>query len=184
MSKRKQNESLLPEKLSAVMRVALKDEDRAFKSPFYKIDMGGWHDPVWEDSTYLSDDDDLEPVCCHVCLAGAVMAGTLKLDKTKEGSPDLWPELDNRLLSLDEIREGSIASALMTGEYDLSSLQPNLICNGVVDIENAILDRIGEAPTYCIEGHGNANEADPVKVRKNWRKWMFRCVRALEARGL
>jgi len=184
MSKRKQNGSLLPDSLSGVMRVALKDEARAFKSPFYKIDMGGWHDPVWEDSTYLSDDDDLEPARCDVCLAGAVMAGTLKLDRAKEGTPDLWPELDCRLQSLDQIREGSISSALLEGEYDLSSLPSNAICGGVVDVENAILEKIGDAPTYHMEGHGNSNEADPVKVRKDWRKWMFRCARELEARGL
>jgi hypothetical protein len=186
MSKRKQIETLLPDSLSGVMRVALKDEARAFKSPFYRIDMGGWHDPIWEDSTYLTDDDDdiNEPARCDVCLAGAVMAGTLKLDRATEGSPDLWPELNSRLQSLDSIRDGSIASALLEGEYDLSSLPPHPICSGVVDVENAILEKIGEAPIYFIEGHGNVDETDPNIVRKEWRKWMFRCARELEARGL
>ena len=166
-------EETLPDTLSGMIRIALKDEDRAFRSVFHRIDMGGWHDPVWEDSVCITDD--YKPVRCNVCLAGAVMAGTLKLEKELEGTPDLWPELCNRLQSLDNIRDGGIASALLEGEYDISSLPPHPICAGVVDLEDTILEKIGVAPNYFLENH---------ESRKDWRKWMFRCAKELEAQGL
>ena len=90
----------LPEKLSDCIKLALKDEEKAFNSPLYKINMDVFH-------RKLNGDD-----ICSVCFAGAVMAGTLE-QPTVELDPCNFDEhTQNRLNALDYIRRGEISTAL------------------------------------------------------------------------
>ena len=164
----------LPDKLSAVMRVALKDEAYVHRSPMYRVNMDYWHTPVF------TADDKIE--FCEVCLAGAVMAGTLGADINKEYNQRDWPEnktvngnIAKKLRALDCIRHGSITIALIT--FDINC-PPVRECDHLMD---EIRDKIGEAPQY----HGGPDEdLSWPDDRKAWRKWMFQCAKELEARGL
>lgn len=64
-----------PKKLSAAIRLALDDLAKVERSKTYSVNMGVWHDPTYP-----------EPKCT-VCLAGAVMAGTLGVPPDRYASP-------------------------------------------------------------------------------------------------
>jgi hypothetical protein len=94
---------MLPKKPSALLRVALADMELCEDNPNFSIDMTSWFSPS------VIDDR------CFVCMAGAVMAQTLK-------SPTIEPlcpsDFDNyvvidALKALDELRRGNIGQAAM-----------------------------------------------------------------------
>ena len=154
----------LPNTLSGMIRVALKDEDRVFKSPKYYVDMDEWHLPPEYGPRKNSK-------VCRVCLAGAVMAGTLGLDHTTYETPNslLDDDAAGRLGSLDRIRTGDVFEALTEGGF--------IGLHDAMVIGNEIRDAIGKPPIY------SSQRIKPEK-RKEWRKWMFRCAKELEARAL
>jgi len=153
----------LPKTLSGLIRIALKDEDRMFKSPMYYIDMSEWHLPAG----YGPKNNRV----CRVCLAGAVMAGTLGLDHTQYETPgSLLPDDESdRLGSLDSVRTGDMFEALVEGRF--------IGIEDAIVIGTEIKNAIGKPPIY------RSQRIKPEK-RKEWRKWMFRCAKELEARGL
>ena len=156
--------SLLPNTLSGMIRIALKDENRAFKSSEYYIDMTAWHLPPGF-GPYKNRD------ICRVCLSGAVMAGTLELPRTESETPSsLLPDDEaNRLGSLDYIRTGDVFEALVNGRFTNRW--------NAVEVGTEIKEAIGKPPIY------RSQRIKPEK-RRDWRKWMFRCAKELEARGL
>lgn len=87
----------LPETLWEMIRVALADEAKAYRSKNYSIDMDDWHVPH-EDY-------------CEVCLAGAVMAFSLGAGIHDHLGPADFKE-HYKLEALDEIRSGDIPAAL------------------------------------------------------------------------
>ena len=91
----------LPDKLSDLILVAIADLTKAERSPRYRIDMATWHRPNAQ---------------CAVCLAGAVMAFTLRIPKEQHILPDHTSTKHSRskLLALDEIRCGRVRWALNT----------------------------------------------------------------------
>ena len=91
----------LPKKLSALIRVALVDESRAFRSKLYHIDMSNWHVPAHNE---LRDQ-------CQVCLAGAVMAFSLKADINEDLAPSMY-SCSRQLQALNLIRKGDVQYAL------------------------------------------------------------------------
>lgn len=96
----------LPDKPSALIRVALKDLMAVEKmKKIYEVNMGQWH----ERSGYDYDDK------CHVCFAGSVIARSLKTEITLTRSPsDFNHDTSRKLSALDEFREGDIRGALET----------------------------------------------------------------------
>lgn len=90
--------------LYTTITLAMKDLQRAEKSPDYVIDMLNWHNPK-------SDG-------CHVCLAGAVMAFEFYRDPMHSHKlRDFW-EVEpartrtwKKLLSLDSARDGHFITA-------------------------------------------------------------------------
>lgn len=161
MSK-KRSTRRLPRKLSALIRVALHDEMRAFKSKDYKINMSVWHEPNTTQNV------------CEVCLAGSVIAFTLGAKPGRTSYPDRFPsQLDRELCSLDFIRKGMIAKALQKyhGEPEWGvCYQPIPPKKGWRDLQRAIGAKLGRMPTY-------------TKERMAWRKWLFRCANQLEKAG-
>lgn len=101
--------------LSAVIRVALEDLARVEADPRYEVNMGVWHDNFGHGR-------------CHVCLAGAVIAGTMGVPPTqkisapedavslytrKEMSEAVADGVQTRLTALDFVRIGDIGYALI-----------------------------------------------------------------------
>lgn len=161
MAKSRVRKRTLPSKLSKLIRVALKDEDRAFKSPNYRIDMTVWHGTSYSRGVLRPE--------CSVCLAGAVMAGTLKVSPSQSESPSSLFEypISNRLRSLDSVRTGKVADALR--EFNNEQ-------KGAGKIGAEIKAKIGVPPIY------RSQLIKPEK-REQWREWMAQCADELEARG-
>lgn len=111
----------LPNKPSELIRLAVSDIQKVAKDPKYGIYMGTWH---WKDNDGK----------CYVCLAGAVLAKTLKISRRKSIDPftlthpilGLIPapksraRLARQLIALNSFREGNVRSGLQTLGYDLS----------------------------------------------------------------
>lgn len=89
----------LPNKLSACIRVALADLRKVEADERYRVDMATWHTPIGDR--------------CAVCLAGAVMAGTLGLRHGVSTYPGAFGnDTADRLYALDACREGDVQSAI------------------------------------------------------------------------
>lgn len=88
----------LPDKPSDLITLALADLALAEASPEYKIAMGDWHLPGRR--------------VCYVCLAGAVMAGTLGAPSDVDLTPFSFnANTRNKLQALDCFRQGTITVA-------------------------------------------------------------------------
>ena len=109
------NEDTLPDKLSELLKVALADFDQVRQMPErFMILMNLWHAPMNDDSH------------CAVCLAGAVMAMTLKMPDNEELAPSSFPpEIQRKLRALDNLRQGHVIYALdAIGRHDLVETLP------------------------------------------------------------
>lgn len=110
------NDLKLPNKPSALIRLALEDLKKVEKSKSYVIDMdNSIHAPQsWSKK-------------CAVCFAGAVMAQAVK-DPTLEVDWGVWGEdTENKLRALDCFRTGDIEAGLE--EMDLK--HPRWLTKGV-----------------------------------------------------
>lgn len=92
----------LPDKPSALIRLAIADLEKCEASPNYVIDMDVWHGPCAAGSTP-----------CHVCLAGAVMAGSLGYPAREDVCPS-DTEHTPKMEALDGLRIGEWGPALAT----------------------------------------------------------------------
>jgi len=144
----------LPEQLSELMRIALKDEAKAFRSTHYKIDMDDWHTPL------------LGQGVCEVCLAGAVMAYELGMNPNMNASPGTFKDegLQRKLSALDEIRQGNIDYAI--------AIMKNIAISEACDL--LVLLGVPVAMEVC----------EHSRYRLYWRRDMFKIVRVLEKAGL
>lgn len=94
----------LPKVPSALIRLAINDLEKIETDPAYAVDMSYWHVP--------HIDTEKRRNICHVCLAGSVMANSLKCDATKEVSPSsIDPETKKILWALDSFRMGNLYEA-------------------------------------------------------------------------
>lgn len=98
--------TILPDKPSELIRLALADLEKAEESRAYSVDMGMWHGY-----------DEISGKCT-VCLAGAVMAGTLGVElNTTAGPGDFWEDKRGddckKLYWLNDIRIGNPNDRLM-----------------------------------------------------------------------
>lgn len=97
--------SKLPDKLSDLIEVAIKDLEACEKDSRYVVCMGVWHNAYPTLNT------------CVVCLAGAVMAKSLK----GKSQLILYPcdfEETRQLEALDSCRGGDVCSAFFTLDLD------------------------------------------------------------------
>lgn len=92
----------LPNKPSALIRVALRDLRLCEEDTGYLINMGRWHTPGYASVGI-----------CEVCLAGSVMAQTLDVDRTEHEHPLSFPRATKtRLYALNLLRVGYVEMAL------------------------------------------------------------------------
>lgn len=88
----------LPNKPSRLIYLALEDLEKAEKSPLYKINMWKWHDTNGQ---------------CSVCLAGAVIAGSLECSAYENSTPDDYDyDTRDKLQALDSFRLGDVDDGL------------------------------------------------------------------------
>ena len=94
----------LPNKPSALIRVAMDDLNRVERLKGYTVDMDIWH----------------EPACgkCNVCFAGAIMSQTLKADPEDLMEPEMYNgDTEGKLSALDSFRCGDVS-----GGFELMGL--------------------------------------------------------------
>jgi hypothetical protein len=121
------------------------------KSPRYKFNMRVWHDPLGGHHP------------CLVCMAGAVMAGSLSADPAKSKHPSNYPlEIERALTAINRFRKGDV-------EPFLELVCPDGLLTGAEwqKIEEAIED-------YGIFGIDSHDVGQDVKINlqhaKNWIK--------------
>lgn len=101
----------LPDKSSKLLLLALRDLELIERDPNYKVNMGVFHDSVFKTGSK-----------CSVCLAGSVIAKTLKCPKEFGANitPDAYPfHIWGKLYLLDNMRQG-IFEQLGFNEFDLA----------------------------------------------------------------
>lgn len=88
----------LPNKLSELIRLSLYDLKLVEKDKRYKVDMSYFHNPGLKK--------------CSVCLAGAVMAKSLKLSLDKDFCYSNFTDDENKkVIAINSLRLGFITSA-------------------------------------------------------------------------
>lgn len=93
--------------LHELLAVAIGDFEKVLANPFYRINMGEWHKPTRSGAH------------CTVCLAGSVLAGSMKTAVTTDyQSTPSNPPIDKRMAALNMLRTGDISYAY----YDLHGL--------------------------------------------------------------
>lgn len=99
----------LPNKLSELIKVAIADLIKCERSSRYVINMDDWHEPNSH---------------CSVCLAGSVMAQSLKADRTECLDPDDFGVVNNgKLMALNELRCGHVDWAAQERDYAQSTIK-------------------------------------------------------------
>jgi hypothetical protein len=97
----------LPNKLSKLIRVAVKDLDTVSRKPGYRVAMGYWHQPLIDSTGRASTNR----VCC-VCLAGAVIAQRSSVRRMTKVEPSQFDvPVYTKLRALNFLRCGEIADA-------------------------------------------------------------------------
>lgn len=92
----------LPDKPSELIRVALADIRLVEADERYVMDMDDWHS-LRPHNTFK----------CHVCVAGAVMAKSLKAHRLDHKAPRDYPhDVKMKLIALDFFRQGNVNLAL------------------------------------------------------------------------
>jgi hypothetical protein len=91
----------LPNKLSALLRVAVEDVQKCEADPRFELEMGMW---VVGDVGPTSER-------CSVCMAGAVMVQRLGVATDSNSHPEDVPEAERHLLAIDHMRLGNFVSA-------------------------------------------------------------------------
>ena len=107
-----ENIPVLPDKPSALLRVALSDLAKVEQDIRYKVDMSSYHV--------------VRPGgICHVCLAGAVMAKSLKVPFVS-AIPARLPESDE-IYALEQLRVGELHRALLNLDLPIPNDLPKSV---------------------------------------------------------
>ncbi len=113
----------LPDKMSSLIITALTDLEWVENSSRYKVDMGEWHTPPNSQLPYTSP----HKTKCTVCFAGSVIAKSLGSSARSDRLPDDFDKnTENKLLALNELREGCVLTAAQYMEIELTPEQRNI----------------------------------------------------------
>lgn len=170
----------LPNKLSELIRVALKDLTWAEKQKNIEIDMSDFVDVITKNGNYvegtysaLSKGKEIES--CAVCFAGAVMIKSLDALIDGNGSQDISSSVGEKnygkVTALDWVRTGSIRAAVEQFYWDYEK-------NGYTIKGTKASDKIRAA------GYEFTDVAQYELDKKAWRKDMLKIANKLERLGL
>ena len=96
----------LPDKPSDLLTLALADLKKVERSSKYKVAMSKWHMPTADGA-------------CAVCMAGAVIAKTLEVERFKERTPSAFEtDTEKKLCAIDYLRRGDLTVALYVLGFD------------------------------------------------------------------
>ncbi len=107
MTTKKKKPKRLPNKLSALLRLAVKDAQAVAKLKSYRLNMQQWHNPAGTSGK------------CEVCMAGAVMVKELHAPRDKAITPDDYEtSVYLKLDAIDDMRIGHFGVALQSVRSD------------------------------------------------------------------
>ena len=97
----------LPDKPSELVEIGLRDLELCEQDPKYVIMMSKWHEPIIDFSGG-------KKTVCAVCLAGAVMAKTMRTPPNERVHPFTQSGNDvYKLMALDNFRTGEFSDAFV-----------------------------------------------------------------------
>lgn len=103
MATKKKKPKRLPTKLSALLRLAVKDAQAVAKLKGYRLNMQQWHSPGAGTGK------------CEVCMAGAVMVKELHAPREKDLRPDDYEtDVYLKLGAINDMRTGHFGIALQS----------------------------------------------------------------------
>ena len=98
--------SPLPDTLTELLEVAIADGRSLIGNENYRFFSGDWHRAIVDSETYTCKN--------YVCLAGAVMAGTLGTNHLYDCLPREFPKsVSRKLVCIDDMRTGDFRMAWM-----------------------------------------------------------------------
>ena len=152
----------LPNKLSALLRLAVQDAQKCERDPRYELNMGAWH--------VLEDGD----ATCQVCMAGAVMAQTLQYPIDRRVTWSDASHMDNTMHAIDNMRTGDFVSAAAS-----LSVRPTTEQTRSLRRARGLVCEFYEAEDYT------PHEEDPSDHygRADWETYL-ECADILEGAGL
>ncbi len=103
----------LPNKLSELLRLAVRDAQAVEANPLYRLDMAVYHEPIANEDEETGERTEY----CAVCMAGAVMANTLGADPDCETGPSEFGETE-QLYAIDNLRSGDLDDAFASLDLD------------------------------------------------------------------
>lgn len=122
----------LPDKLSELLRLAITDA-RALDRKKYTPHSGYFHTGLTKDNPYSKPG--LKGDTCRVCLAGAVIANTLKVSINRRFQSYLFGGNAEKLYAIDHLRKGELYNAITTLHIDPDSLSKEQL-SGVEGIQS------------------------------------------------
>lgn len=127
----------LPNKLSELLRLAVRDAQAVEQRDGYRLDMLVFHEPRRGGS-------------CAVCMAGAVIANTLEGDPSCDLAPADFDQDTWRLWAIDSMRQGAFVDALNEllhpNERDATRLDRRACNQARALVEAAYRRNINRAP--------------------------------------
>lgn len=128
---------VLPSKPSTLLEIAMADLESAEKSKNYTIDMWSYHETLGSK--------------CAVCLAGSVMAFSLKADKNTDLSPENFGINQQQLIAIDHLRMGDFS-------YVAEALD--------LDYKQSVVQK------YNLERNITSYEKDPTLFKKEIKEYI------------
>lgn len=133
----------LPDKPSELIRLAIADLEKVEKRPdLYTVNMDMWHRPRRGPRE-----------TCAVCLAGAVMAGSLKIPSDHEMLPaNFSVDTRDKLRALDLFRFGAVSPAAREMGYQTKLTGNRRVTPYEVSPYDFKMDMLGMADAFESEG--------------------------------
>lgn len=158
----------LPNKLSALLRIAVQDAQKCEALPAeYELRMSYWHSPRTDGP-------------CQVCMAGAVMAQSLGFERNRFiKSGPLEFENGKALMAIDDLRTGKVHEAARRIGIELTDEQQDICAS----VEQTIRDAY-EAEGYdCCDYDPSSDDPEDFYGRAPWPVYL-ECADILERAGL
>lgn len=109
--------SRLPDRMSDLIEVALRDVRACAMDPRYVMNMGAWHDPTGDGR-------------CEVCAAGAVMAKTLGADPDRPMFPYQCGEERAKLDAICILAMGTVGHAAKAMGIEAETIEQRGLAHG------------------------------------------------------
>jgi len=147
---------IIPNRLSALIRLAVADSIKIETTPGYELNMDRWHFPKFVDESVSYDAFGKEPVeACQVCMAGAVLSQSFGAKRYQNLNPESGSEdcnfgraERNMCRAIDHVRRGGMDQAAM---YFLGTAEDGVV-GTLKDLKESDLEVLAAAQQVILAG--------------------------------